>query len=224
MNTRTISISAFIFGAIIGSITTWAISKQKHEQEINSVKAVFRKKYNPEHDHKQQEQEINSVKAGFRKKYNPEHDHKQQEPATETSGYVGTPVRPSEDLNNVITRYSGKKPNLSDYAAKLEAEEDENETHGEFELLSPDEFGENEDEYPVISLKYYADQALADENDHLVRNSESLIGTDALNHFGDFEDDAVYVRNNRLKCEYEILLDQRKYADVLKKKPYITED
>ena len=108
--------------------------------------------------------------------------------------------------------------------AKLEAEEDENETHGEFELLSPDEFGENEDEYPVISLKYYADQALADENDHLVRNSESLIGTDALNHFGDFEDDAVYVRNNRLKCEYEILLDQRKYADVLKKKPYITED
>ena len=47
------------------------------------------------------------------------------------------------------------------------------------------------------------------------------IGKDSLTHFGEYEDDSVFVRNDRLKADYEILMDQRTYAEVLQEKPYL---
>lgn len=82
-------------------------------------------------------------------------------------------------------------------------------------VISPDEFGEIH--YTQIEWTYFADGFLADENYDLVEDIENTIGFDALNHFGDYEDDAVHVRNDRLKCEYEILQDRRKYKEVVKK-------
>lgn len=86
-------------------------------------------------------------------------------------------------------------------------------------VISPEEFGEGE-EYEKISLTYYADQVLADENDELVEDVEGAVGFESLTHFGEYEDDSVFVRNDRLKCDYEILLDQRTYSDVVKTRPH----
>ena len=47
---------------------------------------------------------------------------------------------------------------------------------------------------------------------------EYVVGSDALNSFGEYEGRFVFVRNDRLKCDYEILLEQRKYSDVVNKK------
>ena len=46
-----------------------------------------------------------------------------------------------------------------------------------------------------------------------MNNVEDIIG-DALSHFGEYEEDAVYVRNEQLRAEYEILKDLRTYAEV----------
>ena len=89
-------------------------------------------------------------------------------------------------------------------------------------VISPDEFGEFED-YERISLSYYADQILADEDDEKVEDVDNVVGLESLTHFGEFEDDSVFVRNDRLKCDYEILLDQRTYSDVIKQRPHQTE-
>lgn len=85
-------------------------------------------------------------------------------------------------------------------------------------LIPPEQFGEIE-EYETISLIYYADHILADEDDEQVEDIDNVIGLDSLNHFGDYEEDSVFVRNDRLKCDYEILLDQSKYYDVLNNGP-----
>lgn len=90
-------------------------------------------------------------------------------------------------------------------------------------VISPEEFGELE-EYDRISLTCYADKILTDENDCLIEDVERIVGLESLTHFGEYEDDSVFVRNDRLKCDYEILLDQRSYAEVLKQKPYLVED
>ena len=58
----------------------------------------------------------------------------------------------------------------------------------------------------------------------IIEDVEGTIGLDVSAHFGEFEDDSVHVRNDREKCEYEILFDQRTYDDVLKQKPYLMED
>ena len=86
-------------------------------------------------------------------------------------------------------------------------------------VISPEEFGEFED-YERISLSYYADQILADEDDEKVEDVDNVVGLESLIHFGEFEDDSVFVRNDRLKCDYEILLDQRTYSDIIRQRPH----
>lgn len=78
-------------------------------------------------------------------------------------------------------------------------------------VISPEEFGENDD-YECISLTYYNDGVLADECGEVIENVEGVIG-DALKHFGEYEDDAVYVSNNRLRLYYEILKDTGNYCN-----------
>lgn len=82
-------------------------------------------------------------------------------------------------------------------------------------VISPDDFGEN-DEYECFTVTCYADDVVADEDDKFV-NVEETIGRDAVNHFGEYEDDSVCIRNDRLKAYYEILRDTRRFEDVVRK-------
>ena len=77
-----------------------------------------------------------------------------------------------------------------------------------------------DEEYEQISLTYYADGVLADENDEVIEDVEDAVGIDSLNHFGEYEDDSVFVRNDARKCDYEILLDQRTYSEVAEDMPH----
>ena len=96
-------------------------------------------------------------------------------------------------------------------------------TRDQHYIIRPDEFGEYDD-YDAISLTYYADHILTDEDDEIVEDIEDKIGFDALSHFGEYEEDSVFVRNDRIKCDYEILLDQRKYSEVEHYNEYHMED
>lgn len=89
-------------------------------------------------------------------------------------------------------------------------------------VIPPEEFGEDE-EYDQISITYYADQVLADDADKIIENVEDIVGFESLTHFGEYEDDSVVVKNDRLKCYFEILLDQRRYLDVIAESPYKAE-
>lgn len=85
-------------------------------------------------------------------------------------------------------------------------------------VIKPEDFGEFYD-YEKVSLTYYADHVLADSNDDRVDDVDATVGSEALGSFGDYEDDSVFVRNDRLKCDYEILLDEETYSEVLKTHP-----
>ena len=81
-------------------------------------------------------------------------------------------------------------------------------------VISPDEFDEF-DNYEAVSLTYYADGVLTDEDDQPVDDVDEIVGEESLNHFGEYEDDSVFVRNDRLKTDYEILMDTRRFEDVM---------
>jgi hypothetical protein len=80
-------------------------------------------------------------------------------------------------------------------------------------VICPDEFGEMYD-YETITLTLYSDGTLADESDEVVEDIEEIVGCESLNRFGEYEADCVFVRNDEKKCDYEILLDHRKYSEV----------
>ena len=189
----------FVLGAAVGSVATWQYTKKKYEriaqEEIDSVKEIFSKR--------ESAADVEIVTP---------------EPQTAKVG------KPEE------------KPDITEYAARLEREgytnysnvsagekkEEQEAMEMKPYVISPEEFGEFED-YERISLSYYADQILADEDDEKVEDVDNVVGLESLTHFGEFEDDSVFVRNDRLKCDYEILLDQRTYSDVIKQRPHQTE-
>lgn len=120
--------------------------------------------------------------------------------------------------SNSITAYNDVLKN-NKYVTEEESDknEEEEDTVSIMEdrpyVIKPEDFDEF-DEYEAISLTYYADGVLTDEYDEIVEDVDNIVGLDALNHFGEYEEDSVFVRNDRLRCDYEILKDYRNYADV----------
>ena len=100
-----------------------------------------------------------------------------------------------------------EKEGYTNYGDEHNKEEKEERAVDTPYVISPDEFGEFE-EYERITLTYYADQLLADEDDELVEDIDKTVGFESFNHFGEYEEDVVFVRNDRLCCDYEILLDE----------------
>ena len=80
-------------------------------------------------------------------------------------------------------------------------------------VIAPYDFGEI-DGYHTIELTYYADDVLEDDSYCIVNDRDDLIGPKALNTFGDYEEDAVFVRNERLRTDFQILKDYRTYAEA----------
>ena len=135
---------------------------------------------------------------------------------------------PEEIEHGTVAHMLETKPDdVSKYADMLEElkynEKGENDMkNADPYVISPDEFAELDD-YQTVSLNYYADGVVADDIDEVVENVGSLIGWDSLNHFGEYEDYSVFVRNDALKTDFEILLDTRNYSDVIRLSPYRVE-
>lgn len=203
MNSKAIPFLTFVLGAAAGSFVTWRYVKDVYEQiaqeEIDSVKEVFLKR----------ERELSEAE-----------EPKQKIAACYENGQSKT-VADKQEIADYAARIQREGYiNYSDAASgKKETKKAENKPY----VISPEEFGEF-DEYEKISLTYYSNNVLADENDEVIDDVEETIGVDSLTHFGEYEDDSVFVRNDARKCDYEILLDQRSYAEIVKQMPHPMEE
>lgn len=199
MNSKGCGFLAFIIGAGIGSVCTWQLLKQKYEQiaqeEIDSVKAAYATKEN-----------VEKAGKGF------------------LEGFQESLKEKETQENEDFKRYESiiQKEGYTDYSRNVEEKKGDPFVEKPY-VISPEEFGEFE-EYEKISFTYYADQVLTDENNEEVDDMEEIVGEESLTHFGEYEDDSVFVRNDRLKCDYEILLDQRDYSEVVQHMPYRVEE
>ena len=90
-------------------------------------------------------------------------------------------------------------------------EEDEDNMEKPY-VISPEEFGEYD--YPMVTLFYYADGVVTNERGKIVANVDELIGEDFASHYGEYETDTVFVRNDKMKIDYEILKDYRNYSEI----------
>lgn len=81
-------------------------------------------------------------------------------------------------------------------------------------IITPEEFG-CMDGYDAVSLNYYSDGVLTDDWDEIIDNVDEIVGSESLRHFGEYEDDCVFVRNDKTKCDYEVVHDLRKFSDVV---------
>lgn len=185
MNKGFIGIFSFMVGAAAGSILTWKFIKSKYEQLAR--------------------EEIEEVREYYATKDNiiPSSD-KDDETVVETVDEV--PTEPTE--TNIRMDYAA----IASVYAKNDEGGDEPMSRREPYVISPAELGED-DNYETVTLIYYNDGILADNDGNIIEDIESCIGYESLNHFGEYEDDSVCVRNDDSMTDYEVLLDMSNYAD-----------
>lgn len=113
---------------------------------------------------------------------------------------------PEEDA--VITQnvFAG---NDDDWDMEAEAA---NRSEDEPYILHKDEFYADEKDYGQYTLTYYAgDNIMVDEDDKVVSNHERVTGHLSFGH-GSGDEKVVYIRNDSLKAEYEVIRDPGHYA------------
>lgn len=81
-------------------------------------------------------------------------------------------------------------------------------------VISPDEY-DTVDGYECVSLTYYADDVLTDEWDNVIQDVDDIVGEDFASHFGEYENDSVFIRNEAEQRDYEILRDLNTFADTM---------
>lgn len=215
----------FGLGTVVGSAITYKIVSDKYEALI--------------------QEEIDSVKEalGYTKSDIDEEDTKDEADAKEVDNKkVYEPLKTDKkDYEHMVAYYGyynneERENNKEDEEEQDEVEPEQEEDRGiEFHktesmatghsfkdniyVIAPEEYGALVD-YDLIDLTYYNDNVLCDDMDEIVENIDDTVGRDYANHFGEFdEQDVIHVRNDILKCDYEITRDTRDYSDVIWGRP-----
>ena len=90
--------------------------------------------------------------------------------------------------------------------------EEEDDDVSEPYVISPSEYGEMG--YETESLWYYeGDGIVTTYFGELIEDVDELVGPDFADHYGEYEEDSVHVRNDKLKIDYEILRDLSSFSE-----------
>ena len=163
------------------------------------------------------EEEIESVKEAFRE------DSEHGEPCAKcddtdekaSESEIRPAVKEAIDYMNTVRK--------AGYSVAPDPIDDDSDASDIPYEITPNEFGDID--YEEVELVMFADDVLADGDTYdKIEDIDNVVGEDNLLKFGHYEDDRVCVRNDRLKCDYEIIRDERTYEQAYKTmypyKPY----
>ena len=176
----------FAAGAVAGTVAGIGISK-RHFEAIAA-------------------QEINEVRDYYRK-VNKELEEQKEEQKEEQEN-----TKKEEVVEETIEEYN----NIIKYGNYVTTEEidDEEDDYSDDEpyIIDPSEFGNNGN-YATQTCTYFADGVLVDDVDEVIEDPEKLVGNLHVDIFRDFDATSVYVRNDWMKMDFEILKDDWFWSD-----------
>lgn len=209
MNKTVIGIISFAAGAAIGSVATLMSIKNKYEQiakeEIEEVREVYMnaiRKTKDVDDEREESAPVNEApKVAELKSYKDVMDE---------SGYINYGNITEAEVEEMVKEKTKEiVEECNDILKKTEDKVNKDKPY----VINPDDFG---DDYNTITLVYYKDNVVTtyDTSEVLTdKEIEDLIGEESLSHFGEYEEDSVFVRNDARKIDYEILKSEETYSD-----------
>ena len=203
MNNKLFSFIMFTTGAAIGSFVTWKAIKTKYERLA--------------------QEEIDSVKEEFSRlsKIRKESNNRQNEDEDTEAGAIEWNDTDQDDLveySNITAQYrSSSDDDETDEEGDEWSEGEVPYINGPY-VISPDDFSSSPPGYSAQPLDYFADGILAD-GWGVKLDIEETIGEESLEHFGEYADDLLYVRNERKEIDYEVTKDPRTYAEAVQTNP-----
>lgn len=117
------------------------------------------------------------------------------------------PVDEKEEYEDIV---KGEKY-VSYAQEKLGKKEEKNDMKRPY-VIPPEEYGECD--YATVSLWYWADGVITNERNKIIKNVEELVGENVASHFGEYEEDSVFIRNEVQEIDYEILRDERRFSEI----------
>lgn len=186
----------FVTGAAIGSVVTWKLIEKKYkdlaDEEIESVIETFK--------NRKPRITKDNVKETVEKVIN-----KCKEPKKTVEDIVTSEGYSIEDEEET------DEDDDSNYTVDVDTGVEVIIPY----VITPEQFGEYS-EYGTKTLTYYADNVLTDEIDNPITSEEmeTMIGPDALDHFGEYEDDSVYIRDEMNEMDYEILKSEKTFSEI----------
>lgn len=204
MNSKITNVLMFAVGAAVGSAVTWKVVKTRYErivqEEIESVKTAFNDLVAIRPDESNETEETDESDPKPQQKQGKINWSELEDLDEEEDDEYEPTEEDREEYDRLTSVYTNEKGG----AGKMERDP---------YVIAPYDFGEI-DGYHTIELTYYADDVLEDDSYCIVNDRDELIGPKALNTFGEYEDDAVFVRNERLRTDFQILKDYRTYAEA----------
>lgn len=208
MNNKVIGIIAFAAGAAVGSVATWKLVKTKYEQiaqeEIESIREVY---FHNEEDEDEPDPDDEAPKMAEVRSY------RDLVGKTGYVNYSGNSLADDEVEAMVKEKAKAIVDECNDILEGSKTEEMKTYKNKPY-VIHPDEFGEKD--YNIVTLAYYKDGVVTTYNTGEVLSNdevENLVGIESLSHFGEYEEDTVFVRNDSRKIDYEILRSEDAYTD-----------
>lgn len=201
--------SIFLIGTLIGGAGTyWAVTgpiKKKYEgildDEIAQVKDYYRiihtkDEYPTPEDRLKEKAEEAEVQEKYLTKVSAYEIEQER-----TSGKSEVEERSIFDYNQKSKTEGGTVSNDS------------------VRVITYEEFDGENDDYTKTTLTYYqGDDTVADEMDDIIADVEATLGPDGISSFGKLDPnspDTAYIRNDRLRADYEVLLEEKSYREVV---------
>ena len=210
MNKKLLNILVFTVGAAIGSAVTWKLVKNKYEQIANEEIASVKEEY---------ADLLGRMKTKLQEDRN-------CEISTDAGNNIYTDDYDQAEYDELASIYRSSDEDEEEEDEEDEEEED-SEEGGKWDLdedevpymnapyvITPDDFSSSPPGYNAQPLNYFADGVLADDWG-VVLDLDETIGEDSVEHFGEYVDDVVYVRDERLEIDYEVTRDPRTYKESL---------
>lgn len=190
---------AFIAGAAIGYFAANYLLKDKYEkrfqQEVSSTIEAFKSNKNEEY------------------KKDDEANFKDEKLKTISDDIVVADIKEyAKNIGNL---------NYSEVKDEKPSEEDEDNIDHTKPYVITEEEVDAYMNYSITQWNYYADGVLTDENNEVVEDVSTTIGKEAFEHLKKTSESAIYVRNDLLELDYEILKNEMTYAELLEEKPYL---
>ena len=210
MNKTLCSVLMFTAGAVVGSAVTWAVVKTRYKQiadeEIASVK-----------------EEYIELTTTMKNKLKADAVYDESQDIVDTDDYPDVDENSMTaaervEYNKITAMYRGDKDETDKEGDEWDQDEDEVPYVDGPYVISPDDFSCSPPGYNAEALVYFADGILADDWGKILDLDET-IGEDAVNHFGEYAEDIVYVRNESTEIDYEVTRDPRTYVDMLRTNP-----
>lgn len=203
MKKKLFNVFLFATGAAIGSLVTWKFVKTKYErilqEEIDSVKETWARQ----------------MGTGLNRGVVRQNESELNDSDDELDDGYGTLVM--TDYAALAGKYGNPSGEATENDEKGDGGEEVPYINGPC-VITPDEYGDGNFDHSLYCLTYYSDDVLANDWWETL-DIEETIGRDALEHFGDYAEDIVHVRNERLNADYEVVRDHRTYAEVTANDP-----